>query len=158
MNNHLVYRAFDDYGLLLYIGCTGDLAKRMKAHERSSPWFRFMSTIGAGEKRDMYEAFDMEREAIESEGSYFNATLSDQSRTSRSLHAANRVLANRGDVRPDTLDDATTEEEYLAWFDRRDRMRIQQIDLYPFVDARMRMQRYLAAREDAELARLEAAA
>ena len=40
---HVVYRAYDDEGTLLYIGLTRNLGRRMSEHERSSAWFRWMA-------------------------------------------------------------------------------------------------------------------
>jgi predicted GIY-YIG superfamily endonuclease len=36
---HFVYRLFDREGLLLYVGMTRDVRKRMKSHERTKAWW-----------------------------------------------------------------------------------------------------------------------
>lgn len=36
---HYIYRAFDDRGRLLYVGCTSDVDARWDAHRRGSEWF-----------------------------------------------------------------------------------------------------------------------
>jgi predicted GIY-YIG superfamily endonuclease len=40
-----VYRAFDDAGRLLYVGCTVNMEGRLATHASSSPWYMFHARI-----------------------------------------------------------------------------------------------------------------
>ena len=72
-----VYRAFDSYGHLLYIGCTYNLTERLRQHRRASAWHPYAETIGIAGPYPYKEALRREYAAIETEGSYFNTTPSD---------------------------------------------------------------------------------
>ena len=109
-----VYRAFDSYGLLLYIGCSLDVTKRLMVHRREAAWFPYAETVGIWGPHRRSEAMRLEREAIETEHPYFNSSM-----------ANHRLVQMRHPM-------ATSDADRLA--------------------------RYLAAREDAELARQETAA
>lgn len=170
---HFVYRAFDSYGHLLYVGCTKNTEARLATHRSQAPWFRFAETLavaGPYEGRDAGRAVEMQ--AILSEGPYFNSSPENHRRNQANLNAAKRVLWRQGWYRPDVdldpeLDDLdpffdacdAIRPEQAAW-DRaleRERDRLK-AGAYPYMTAEDRMERYLAAREDAELARTEAAA
>lgn len=36
---HVLYRAYDESGALLYLGVTADFNKRQQQHRHTSPWF-----------------------------------------------------------------------------------------------------------------------
>lgn len=127
---HYVYRAFDSYGHLLYVGCTVNVKQRMSAHGSQSKWFRFAETIAVNDYPSRSEARKVEAHAIATEGSYFNATQADIQRTQ-----ANRIASQRAGKDCDQMKAA-----------------------YPFLSDADRVERYLAAREDAELGRQERAA
>lgn len=166
---HFVYRAFDSYGLLLYIGCSLNVEQRLAAHRATSRWHRYAETVGVWGPYSKEEARRAESDAIESEASYFNATKADVRRTQANLHAARRVMADRGDYEPQfDLDRYNREgDSYYApyellsdaWRRRfaKTRARLWAAS-YPFLGDGDRLARYIAAREDAELARQESAA
>lgn len=122
-STHYVYRAWDDRGLLLYIGCTVNPANRMGGHRRDSAWYPHLDDM----RLDVYDARSTalyaEFLAIESEGSYFNATRDDIFRTQ-----ARRIA---GQQHP---------ERTAAELDAK----------YPSLTAEGRMARYLEARDVAE--------
>ena len=72
-----VYRAFDEADRLLYIGCSLDVRKRLMAHRRESDWFRYCKTVRLAGPFRRSEAMRLEREAIETEGSFFNSPMSN---------------------------------------------------------------------------------
>ena len=150
MNRHVVYRAFDSYGLLLYIGCTDNIERRSKQHAKGSPWFPYSETLAISEPMEMFAAWDAEREAIETEGAYFNATSADLCQRNASIAAANQAMWEDGLGRWGRGD--------LEWTAARNRLRAILRDRFPYVTPADRLARYLAAREDAERARVEAAA
>lgn len=143
---HYVYRAFDSYGLLLYIGCSLNVERRLAAHRAQSSWHRFAETVGVWGPYSKAHARELESQAIEAEASYFNATSGDARRTHSNRNAARRIAGARYGVTPDY----------------RVLTRIQQSlhdsGRYPRLTDADRLARYLCAREDAEVARLEAVA
>lgn len=71
---HHVYRAFDDSGTLLYVGCSYDLDARMKAHRTSSQWYHLMHRLKVAGPYNYETAREIEHAAIESERPQFNYT------------------------------------------------------------------------------------
>lgn len=59
-----VYRAFEAFGPLLYIGITHDVDARMRQHRRSSPWFQLADHITVAQYRDRATAARVEANAI----------------------------------------------------------------------------------------------
>lgn len=163
---HYVYRAFDSYGHLLYIGCTNDVKRRMATHKSQAPWHRFAETLGTTSFDTRTAARSAEKLAIDSEASYFNSTQADINRTQASINAAKRALWSRDWYEPreteiDPREDweafsaaiDAAEPDRRAWRRALDRERERLRGAYPFMTDRDRLDRYLAAREDAELAR-----
>lgn len=150
-SQHYVYKAFDSFGLLLYIGCTINVPKRRAAH-RNATWSRFSETLAIwGPYPDKASARAVESHAIENEGSYFNCTKADTARTQANRNAAAQVLYARGWY---PYDD---EGHYRdGWHQARDReaQRLKETT-HPYLTDRDRLARYLAARQDAALALAE---
>jgi predicted GIY-YIG superfamily endonuclease len=61
---HCVYRAYDQSGVLLYVGCTNNLRKRMWQHGGRAPWFRDMVRLTEEWHPDYDTARTHERRAI----------------------------------------------------------------------------------------------
>lgn len=145
---HYVYRAFDSYGVLLYIGCTHDTEKRMAHHRTQSAWHPYAETLGVWGPYPFVEARQIEADAIDSEASYFNATPEDMRRSRANRHAAQLAVRKRRFAgEPVAMCDIDRVQQALSDSGR-----------YPRLTIADRLARYLAAREDAELARQEAAA
>lgn len=77
--DHWVYRAWDADGRLLYIGCTKNLKQRRAAHATGtdSDWYPFATRFRAYGPYTYETARAIERQAIETEESYFNGTSED---------------------------------------------------------------------------------
>lgn len=165
---HFVYRAFDSYGLLLYIGCTLDVVKRMSQHRSQSQWHRYAETIAiAGPYDTKSEARRIEREAIDTEAAYFNAAQVDIQATQANRNAAARLVHERMGNPPEFDRSREHDDDYIerwcsvhqVWNDAKQKVSLElKATTRPFLNDEDRLARYLAAREDAELARLEAAA
>lgn len=56
-----VYRFFDSADRLLYIGATNDLRTRIKAHQRTKPWWPEVARIEAMPFEFHCQAFEQER-------------------------------------------------------------------------------------------------
>lgn len=74
---NFVYRALDSYGLLLYVGCSLDVAGRLSVHRREADWFRYAETVGITGPYTRSKAMGLEREAIETERPYFNSSMAN---------------------------------------------------------------------------------
>jgi predicted GIY-YIG superfamily endonuclease len=81
-----VYRAFDSYGDLLYVGMTKDLVARIKDHTRQSPaWITQMATLTAVTYWKRAEACAAESKAIRTECPIYNVVGSRNGDTARYL-------------------------------------------------------------------------
>lgn len=69
---HYVYRCYDADGVLLYVGCTVDLAARRQAHAAQSWWFPQVDTYRATIYPSRNRALDVEAAAIASEHPLWN--------------------------------------------------------------------------------------
>lgn len=72
-----VYRCYDAYGELLYIGCAVDVAARMRTHKVMSQWHADVFSTTTEPHDTRIEALAAERAAIESEHPKFNVLHSD---------------------------------------------------------------------------------
>lgn len=67
-----VYRAFDAFGQLLYVGCTVDADVRLAAHAKTAGWWVFHERITRTEYPAQDEASDAEAKAIATEHPRWN--------------------------------------------------------------------------------------
>lgn len=72
MIGHVVYRAFDEAGALLYVGATSDLGRRFVNHKSGASWFDELRTITVAHYPTREESLAAERDAIASEGPRYN--------------------------------------------------------------------------------------
>lgn len=158
-SEHYVYRAWDESGLLLYIGCSVNVERRMGGHRSTSTWARFAESITVdGPYPTKAEGRAAEHAAIESEGSFFAATRGDTKRTQANLLAAYRAL-DAIDIREPKctramLDDealyAIHEAEYNAYRELVDEFReALKTGAFPYLTDGDRLDNYLAARAQA---------
>lgn len=73
LRQHFVYRAFDEAGDLLYVGCTYGVEKRLKEH-RMGRWHHLMTSLRIAGPYNYETARLLEHAAIESERPQFNYT------------------------------------------------------------------------------------
>ena len=65
MSAPVVYRCYDRHGVLLYIGCTSNLTRRLNEWETAYPWWwRQVAHVSLSLFQTMQSAFAAEREAI----------------------------------------------------------------------------------------------
>ena len=99
---HFVYRIFDDRGLLLYVGCTGNFGKRSKQHRAEKPlWMSYAHSARMEGPFSKEDAFRRESAAIEAERPYFNVLLEHKriGQQRRTMH--NRLMSQLRRTRPD---------------------------------------------------------
>lgn len=165
---HFVYRAFDSYGHLLYIGCSLNVDKRMGQHRSQSLWHKYAETIAiSGPYDGRTLAREIETAAIESEASYFNATKADTRATQANRNTAARMVWERMGYPPPFDRSREYDDEYMdRWCSvseqwdiaKRETAARLKATTHPYMTNTDRLGRYLAARENAELARTEQAA
>lgn len=68
----VVYRFFDEYGELLYVGCTGNLLARVQWHRAHQPWWSSVARLTVVEYGNQVAALAAELEAIQTELPLFN--------------------------------------------------------------------------------------
>lgn len=79
---HCVYRAYDDGGELLYVGCTYDFEKRHDQHARKSAWSARADRWSVRWHGNRAEALAAERLAIATEHPQANVSYEERSRRS----------------------------------------------------------------------------
>lgn len=94
LRQHFVYRAFDESGALLYIGCSKNLRERMGEHRSFSPWFAHAARFTLAGPYNYETARQIERDAIHSERPLYNQTPE----RSAVQAARMRVLKRRQDL------------------------------------------------------------
>lgn len=72
LHGHVVYRAFDQNGDLLYVGMSSNLKLRLRAHKRKSDWWAFQAEITTTVYPTRQEALAAESEAIANESPAWN--------------------------------------------------------------------------------------
>lgn len=147
---HFIYRAFDEFGQLLYIGCTKDPSRRWTQHRAEggpSTWVQYardFKMVGPFPKTD---AFAREAAAIEAEQPAFNALSAhrrSQGANYRRKAALLRALRTR---RPDLFEgehDSGAFTEFQVQYER-----IQKLAdaLIPVIGAKERHAAYLETRQ-----------
>jgi excinuclease UvrABC nuclease subunit len=74
---HYVYRAYDEQNRVLYIGCTCDLRRRLKAHARTAAWYPLATRIEFTEYPNRFWGEWQERQAIATERPIYNRAHND---------------------------------------------------------------------------------
>lgn len=72
MDRHHVYRIKSWTGLLLYVGCTNDVDRRLAEHARRSPWYVLGKSCESYAYIGQAAALSAERDAIRTERPLFN--------------------------------------------------------------------------------------
>lgn len=68
---HFVYRAFDEDGRLLYVGCTIDFLIRLREHRKSSVWYPLVDHWTVEDYPNFYVGRAIELRAIRTEGALY---------------------------------------------------------------------------------------
>ena len=90
---HVVYRAFDADGCLLYVGMTGSWWRRMGEHSRRSVWFGHASTWVLDGYENRHVAWTAEQAAIKSEHPIHNTTYSEIGYSGARTQRRKRLIA-----------------------------------------------------------------
>lgn len=91
LREHFVYRAISASGELLYVGCSLDVAARMKAHKSNGDWYHLMARLRTSGPHNFETARLLEREAIRTERPLFNSMTPERC----AVNAANARILNR---------------------------------------------------------------
>ncbi|SRR5690606_13699473 len=146
---HFVYRVFDEFGLLLYVGCTKNPPARFAQHRAERAlWLPYMAgrvrMEGPFVKRD---GFARESLVIEDERPFFNA-LSEHRRVKlRRRTMGDRMMRDLRRRRPDLFPASGYDPVVFAEFQREHDHIAAQVDAaIPDVDDAWRHANYLSAR------------
>lgn len=64
---HTVYRVYDTDGVLVYVGCTSDIDRRLREHRSGAPWRHRIHRVTTVEYPDMARGLVAEHNAINAE-------------------------------------------------------------------------------------------
>jgi predicted GIY-YIG superfamily endonuclease len=146
-----VYRAFDAEGLLLYVGCTKNVATRLVQHRSQSTWTPYLDHYTSEFYPDRESALAAEAEAIRTERPFFNCqpeqTAMLQMNRVKAKQAVDRMLESFG-IQYDRWDDRP-EEWWTAWHAARTAVQHLIAPIYPMVLDADRHQAYQAAKRGA---------
>jgi predicted GIY-YIG superfamily endonuclease len=142
---HYVYRAFDDLGLLLYVGCSTDVARRLAQHRSRGLWAQYMSDLTSSGPMGRDEALLAETKAIATEGPFFNAQPEHTVMVQANRNAALRMLHSL----PISYEPGD-EVGSVAFYEARNAIGLLIRHTHPIVDDDVRTQWYLAERVRAE--------
>ena len=67
-----MYRMFSADGTLVYVGCTGNVPKRLDLHRSATPWWDDVATVTVQHFPNRRSALDAEAQAIRSESPRYN--------------------------------------------------------------------------------------
>lgn len=147
-----VYRTFDDLGLLLYVGCSKDVAKRLTQHRTYARWVPYMKDVTIEEFPSRDDALAAEASAIRSERPFFNAqpehTALVQANRVKSMQAVSDLLARLGVTEPDMTED--NDPWWEAIYAAREAVSVLIGEKFPTVTDETRLAVYLAARKATE--------
>jgi len=97
VNSACVYRAYDETGALLYVGCSGRLLARLDQHRGNKPWWSEVRHIDVQQFDSRDDALEAESAAIASESPRYNADLhASAERAWKTRRLAQEVAHKRG--------------------------------------------------------------
>jgi predicted GIY-YIG superfamily endonuclease len=99
----VVYRFFNESGVLLYVGVTTDPGSRMRAHERGKPWWTDVTHVTLSHHENLTAALAEEGRAIRLERPRYN------------LAGAPGRWPTRGHARPDSTRPVAPDDPRLRW-------------------------------------------
>lgn len=71
----ILYRLFDEDEVLLYVGVTDDIIRRLKRHMKTQPWANRIAMVSVEDFDTRDIALEMEREVVVAERPLFNKQL-----------------------------------------------------------------------------------
>lgn len=83
-----VYRAFDAFGALLYVGCSMNVGQRVAGHQAASAWWGEVATITVAHFPNRDEALAAESRAIAEEMPLHNIVGASATRTAADIREA----------------------------------------------------------------------
>lgn len=143
-----VYRIYDEFGRLLYIGCSVNPLQRLHGHD-GKDWFDYARKVDVRGPWPRTMALQIEADAIASEAPFFNCQPEHTRTVQANRREAERRMLSAGWVRFSKDIDAEDGED---WYDAHARYCIEARDTHPVVDDDERLRRYLAQREFCEQA------
>lgn len=91
---HFVYRVYDEFGLLLYVGCTKGPEARYKQHRGDkAPWLPYMATARLEGPYVKANGFAQEKSVIATEEPYFNSLPEHMAHNAKRRKVQKRLMA-----------------------------------------------------------------
>lgn len=144
---HFVYRIYDEFSLLLYVGCTAHPENRYKQHRSDKAlWLPYVSKIRMEGPYTRAAGFAQEKSVIASEEPFFNALPSQMSHNSKRRQLIGEKRAELRAARPE-LFPVDHEPEIFAEYMRAVREMEARVDLVlPEFTKEWRLANYLNER------------
>lgn len=147
---HFIYRVFDEFGQLLYIGCTKDPSRRWAQHKAEagpSTWVQYahdFKMVGPYTKAD---AFSREAAAIEAEKPAFNALSAHRRSQGANYRRKEALLRTLRVRRPELFDCQWDSPEFAEFHIQHERIQKLANALVPVIGAKERHAAYLETRQ-----------
>lgn len=140
---HFVYRVYDEFDQLIYIGCTKDRVRRWSQHRaNNTAWVAFSRSarlVGPFEKR---KAFALESTLIEAEKPFFNALRSHKVSVRRNWQERDRRIKALRLTEPHLF----LSEAFPRFCERMDSIDREVDESFPAIGAEWRLKNYLNSR------------
>ena len=144
---HFVYRIFDEFDHLLYVGCTKAPEARWRQHRaEKKPWLTFMERTHMMGPFDRATAFAKERETIEAEQPYYNSLSEHRRIAGANWREKKRRLAVLRHDRPEIFGGDFDSPTFATFRAEHDRINADVDRLIPLIDNAWRHANYLSQR------------
>lgn len=143
IRDHYVYRAFDEFGLLLYIGCTKQPEMRWKQHVSASAWTQYAQRFTLAGPFTRKKALSIEAAAIEAEEPHFNCSAEHKRSIVDNQRAERRLFAELKRTRPELFGVEPDSAEFEEFCRQCDRICAEAHAIAPRVDDEWRHAFYL---------------
>lgn len=113
-----VYRAYDERGELLYIGCTNRVTRRHEEHVKGSAWMRYAARFTMAGPYEYHVAYRKESAAIATDEPWFNCQIVDRTAKARRRSAERARWTDLYRSRPDIFDASVLTDDQADEHDR----------------------------------------
>lgn len=145
---HFVYRVYDEFDLLLYVGCTAHPENRLKQHKADrAPWLPHMSRVRMEGPYTKAAGFAQEKSVIATEEPYFNSLPSHVSHNARRRRLRNDLYRQLRVDQPDLFHDGPHDPVRFEAFRKASDEIDRECDReWPEISREWRLANYLNAR------------
>jgi len=143
--DHFVYRAWDEFGLLLYVGCTKQPTVRWKQHKTSEQalWTQYAQRFLLSGPYERKTALRLEGEAIDGESPYFNCTSEQRRNDLDRRKMSRRLMKALRQRRPELFPCEVGSTEWDEYAHQHEQIEKQVDSAYPAITNQWRQATYL---------------